>query len=117
MVLAVMFIVPVILLLCGLWLWLWPPKERNRFFGYRTRASMESRESWELAQRNCGRLWIVLGSVMLGVCVLLALLAPKQSRDPLFACVAACLESFFACATILPLEKKLKASREKGDAQ
>ena len=41
------------------------PKEINPYFGYRTKRSMRNQETWQYAHKHCGRLWFVIGLIML----------------------------------------------------
>ncbi len=53
-------LIPAIMLLFG-WLLAAPSNtvgKPNHFFGYRTKASMRSQQTWEFANRYCGRLWM-----------------------------------------------------------
>jgi len=57
------------------------PKEINDFFGYRTARSMRNRETWVFAHHYCGRLWRVLGWVLLGTSLIVMILVYGQSID------------------------------------
>lgn len=37
------------------------PKKINYFFGFRTRRSMASREAWDFAHHQLGKLWVPVG--------------------------------------------------------
>ena len=41
------------------------PKEINPYFGYRTKRSMRNQKTWQYAHKHCGRLWFVIGLIML----------------------------------------------------
>lgn len=51
-----------------------PPKKINWFVGYRTRKSMKNEKVWEKANRYCGKLWIIIGLMMVIVAVILNVL-------------------------------------------
>jgi len=44
-----------------------PPKKRNVIFGYRTRMSQKSDETWRFAHIYCGKIWQIMGLWMLPV--------------------------------------------------
>lgn len=67
----VIYIIPILIILIGILMYKRPPKEVNWFIGYRTRKSMKNEKVWEKANRCCGKLWIVIGSVMIFVAILL----------------------------------------------
>ena len=58
-------ITPLIMILGGLHMRKGGPKKINMFFGYRTRMSMKSEETWRFAHICCGNLWFFYGSVLL----------------------------------------------------
>lgn len=62
---AVSLIVPLTMVGFGAYFMKRAPKEINVFFGYRTRRSMKSRETWEFAHKYCGRLWFYFGLCMI----------------------------------------------------
>ena len=58
-------LMPVTLLLFGLYFRNKAPKNINIVFGYRTSRSMKNMDTWEFAHRYCGRIWCILGLVIL----------------------------------------------------
>lgn len=58
-------LIPVILIACGIMMWTHYPKKINRIYGYRTTRSMKNMDTWEFAHRYCGRIWCILGLVIL----------------------------------------------------
>ncbi len=57
-----------IIFLSGLILRIFPPKNRNWFYGYRSRKSMRSQDSWVSANQYAANLFIYFGlaSIVLG---------------------------------------------------
>lgn len=53
------------MLICGFFLYKYPPKDINWFIGYRTTMSRKNKDTWEFAQDYCGRLWLKLGLMLL----------------------------------------------------
>jgi len=41
------------------------PKEINAVFGYRTPMSMKNKETWEFAHHYCGKVWLIMGYIIL----------------------------------------------------
>lgn len=61
-------LIPLCMLLFGRMMWKRPAKEVGRgWYGYRTALSMKNQETWEFAQKACGRLWWRAGWVLLVV--------------------------------------------------
>ena len=42
-----------------------PPKDINASFGYRTKRSMKSQDAWQYAHEHCGKIWYLIGLIML----------------------------------------------------
>ncbi len=106
-------IIPVFLILCGLWLTQKPPKEINRISGYRTKASMKNQESWDYAQKYCGKMWLGLGIVLLLVSGILVIFVPELKKKFGFNISCMLAQTVLSCLSILPIEKALK--ERKGD--
>ncbi len=62
-------------IIAGLALRFLPPKKRNAIYGYRSRRSFHSQESWDFAQRYSGVLAIKLGVISLAIGVTCCLLS------------------------------------------
>lgn len=103
-------IVPLIMIICGFFLWKFPPKTRNSFVGYRTGASMKNAESWDFAQKFCGKLWIWVGSFMLIATAVLFILLPDKSEDGLknVSLIVTAAQPVLMLLTIIPVEIALK---------
>ena len=56
-----------------------PPDKINRYYGYRTGLSMESRENWDFAHRHFGRCWKKIGLILLPISV--AVMLPVLGKD------------------------------------
>ena len=108
MLIVSFLIVPAIMTVCGLYLTVKPPKNRNRWFGYRTRASMRDQESWDFAQRYCGKLWLAAGVLMLLVSIVLLKIVPKLREDPILLTVGMLVQTLLLVLSILPIEKALR---------
>jgi uncharacterized membrane protein len=53
----------IITTLCGLILLIFPPKKRNAIYGFRSKRSFNSQESWDFANRYSAKLMIGLGLI------------------------------------------------------
>lgn len=54
----------ILLIVCLIW-FLWPPKEINSFFGYRTSGSKKSLRHWNFANKLSSRLFLLLSTILL----------------------------------------------------
>ncbi len=68
--LAMDLLIPLAMIVCGRRFARKPPEKINEAFGYRTIRSMRSAESWDFAHRYFGRLWFLVGLVLLPVSVI-----------------------------------------------
>lgn len=104
-------IAPVIMLLFGRRFIKNPPKERNGWYGYRTRRSGLSRETWDFAQRYMGEIWYKVGWTLLLFAVLgqlLTLLAPTMGSMCMWSMAPMTVEIIVMLAAIIPVERALK---------
>jgi uncharacterized membrane protein len=58
-------IVPVILIVAGLFTRIGLPRKVNWWVGYRTSMACKNQETWVFAHKHSGKLWIILGFVLL----------------------------------------------------
>lgn len=101
--------VPLISLITGIALWLKPP-ERNSFFGFRTKLSMSSDESWYAAQRYCGRLLTAVFSLLTVISAAVSAAAFGMDSDGKFIaiCVMTGVEVIALAAVNIAAERWLK---------
>lgn len=58
-------IIPIIMILYGRMMWKHYPKKINNYTGYRTKRSMKNADTWKFANEACGKLWWILGWIVL----------------------------------------------------
>lgn len=108
--LACNIIVPVIIIIAGWFMRKHPPKEINRIIGYRTKRSMQNNDTWKSAHSFCGKLWFIMGWVMLGVSA--AVLIPFINGTYLTIGIVVIISVAVQCASlvisVIPTEKALK---------
>lgn len=61
----VIFIIPFMILLIGYLMYKYPHKKINFLVGYRTFSSMKNKEMWDFAHEYCGKVWMILGLMMI----------------------------------------------------
>ena len=69
------FIIPIVIIIAGFFMYKYPPKKPNWFIGYRTRNSMKEQKTWEIANKYCGELFIKTGFITLIISLLLRFLS------------------------------------------
>lgn len=73
-------IIPITMIIIGRIYSISPPTEISSLCGYRTTRSMSSRQAWVYAHHLSGRIWSVLGIVLLIFVVILKINAPMSSE-------------------------------------
>lgn len=110
LMLACNIIVPVITIFTGWFMWKRPPKEINRIIGYRTKRSMYNNDTWKFAHNFCGKLWWIMGWIILGISV--AVLIPFIHSTYLTIGIAVLVSVVVQCLilvlSIIPTEIALK---------
>ena len=76
----VTLILPAIMEISGLLMMLHPPKTRNVLFGYRTRRSLLSQETWDFANYYGGTLYVYLGFYITAATLLTDLVLKLSKR-------------------------------------
>lgn len=107
-------LIPIIMIIAGNSMRLGKFKTINSIVGYRTRRSMQNQQTWDYAQRECGRLWMRWGSTMLVLTVIAMLLFMGEDTDHIgvVGSVITVLQMIPLFLSIVIVEKKL---REKFD--
>lgn len=110
----VTLILPAIMEISGLVMMLHPPKERNAFFGYRTRRSLLSKETWDFANYYCGTLYVYLGFYVAMAALLtdliIRIINPEKSVAAAAIIAVVLIQSFCFVFPIFFVEAKLKAN-------
>ncbi|WP_371815917.1 SdpI family protein [Flavobacterium sp. CS20] len=70
----ILCVLSVITLITGFWFYFNHPKKINIFYGYRTKSSMKSQKHWDFAHFYSGKLFILLGVILLISALLIYLL-------------------------------------------
>ncbi len=86
------------------------PKKINTIYGYRTARSMKNRETWEFAHHHSGRLWRVLGCVMLPLSVapLFFVIGKDEGTLSIMGLVILGIQVLALLGSIFPTELALK---------
>jgi len=110
--LIVNLLIPVIMVGIGSWFIKSPPKEINLIYGYRTFKSMVNRETWIFAHNYCGRLWRIIGLIMLIPSVIaMAFVIDKEiGVIGIFGGILCGVQLVFLIIPIIFTEKALKAN-------
>lgn len=107
-------LIPIIMIIAGNSMRLGKFKTINYIVGYRTRRSMKNQQTWDYAQRECGRLWMRWGVLMLvpTAVIMLLLLGKEVPTIGTVGGIVTVLQMIPLFLSIVIVEKKL---REKFD--
>lgn len=108
--LAVSLVIPLTMIIFGRHFMHSPPKEINGSYGYRTSMSMKSRETWDFAHRYFGRLWFILGLMLLplSAAAMLFLLGESVKAIGNSSLIIMAFQLLFLVVPIFPTERALK---------
>lgn len=108
--LAVSLVIPLTMIIFGRHFMHSPPKEINGSYGYRTSMSMKSRETWDFAHRYFGRLWFILGLMLLplSAAAMLFLLGESVKAIGNSSLIIMGVQLLFLIIPIFPTERALK---------
>ncbi len=88
------------------------PEEINSLFGYRTTRSMQTWDTWTFAHAYIGKLWTMMGLIMIPVSAGLFAILIKKSEDTMsvFGLIIMLLQTVPVIVSIIMTEKSLKAN-------
>ncbi|MCI9504503.1 MAG: SdpI family protein [Clostridia bacterium] len=110
LMLACNIIVPFITIFTGWFMWKRPPKEINRIIGYRTKRSMYNNDTWKFAHNFCGKLWWIMGWIILGisVAVLIPFIHSTDLTIGIAVLVSVAVQCLILVLSMIPTEIALK---------
>ena len=114
-ILFMVLIFPAIMIGFGKYFLKKAPSEINYIFGYRTAMSMKNEQTWEFAHKYCGRLWLIIGLILLPLAILVMLLVIGKSKDTIGTVgeVLCIVQLIPLVASIIPTEIALKKNFDK----
>lgn len=103
-------LIPLIMVFSGYMMYKHPPKDINGLIGYRTERSRKNKDTWKFAHDYCGRLWLMVGFVLLIPTIIAQIPFAKSSDDVvgLITIVIETVQVLTLIGSILPVEKALK---------
>ena len=100
-------IIPVIMTGFGWYFLKGRPKEINHIVGYRTKLSMRNQDTWRFAHQYCGKLWFVLGLILLILTPLIMVLGLKLDNNIDYGGIICTVQVILLVGTIIPTERAL----------
>lgn len=107
-------LIPLVMIIIGAVFIKRPPKKINGIYGYRTRMSRKSQETWDFAHLFSGRIFFRMGIVMIVPSVIVMLLVHGRSEDTV-GFVGGILELAQCVFLVLPIPFTERALRENFD--
>jgi len=91
------------------------PRHINGVFGYRTPRSTKNLDTWIFAHNHCGRLWRVIGWVMLPLSAAAMLFVINKDADfvGLFVGILALAQCLVMVLSVIPTEIALRRNFDK----
>ncbi len=107
--LLVILIMPLMMVGFGLLLMKNPPKKINSYYGYRTRRSVRSQQTWDFAHYYFGKLWLVCGLVSLPISLvpLCLVLGKSEQVISVAGLIVLGIQTLLLLVTILLTERAL----------
>lgn len=108
-------LIPAILLIGGWLLYYRTPKTINLIYGYRTGLSMKNQDTWNFANKMCGRVWLCWGGPLFALSLLVQLFFIYASEDA-FVIMTLVLEGIqlvVIFASIYVVQKAMKQTFDK----
>ena len=91
-----------------------PPKDINSIYGYRTSMAMKNMDSWKFAHRYFGKLWFVIGIIILPVSIIPMFFFIKQSTD-VVGIAGTIIEFIQIVVLLIPIYSTEKALKKEFD--
>ena len=108
-------LIPVTMLVFGIYFIKNVPKEINMTFGYRTEMSMKNKDTWIFAHNYCGKLWLVIGCITLILSIIAMFFAIGKEIEyiSIFGLIVCGIQLVFLILSIIPTEIALKRHFDK----
>lgn len=106
-ILVMNLIIPVIMTGFGWYFLKGKPENINHIVGYRTKLSMRNQDTWRFAHQYCGKLWFVLGLILLILTPLIMVLGLKLDNNIDYGGIICTVQVILLVGTIIPTERAL----------
>lgn len=110
-ILVIVLLIPILMLVFGQHFYKnGAPKNINTLFGYRTQRSTKTWDSWTYAHKELGKLWRLIGLILIPVSAGIFALTIKMDVDgiSIYAILIQALQIVAIVVSIILIEKKLK---------
>lgn len=108
-------LIPIALIIFGRHFKKGGPKVINMVYGYRTTMSMKNTDTWMFAHKHCGRLWWLVGWIMLvlSICAMLLVMAIDLEASGTFGSIVNGMQCAILIASLFPTQIALNKNFDK----
>lgn len=106
-ILVMNLMIPVIMTGFGWYFLKGKPEKINHIVGYRTKLSMRNQATWRFAHHYCGKLWFILGLILLILTPLIMVLGLKLDNNIDYGGIICTVQVILLVGTIIPTERAL----------
>lgn len=101
---------PLMMIIAGYFMYKHSPKDINGIIGYRTKLSMKNQETWDFAQKFCGKLWLKIGGIMFLLSIILQIPFKESNQNIIFRFIVifTMIQIIILMTSIFMVEKALK---------
>ena len=91
------------------------PKNINPLFGYRTKMSMKNKDTWEFAHKHIGKVWFIVGLIILPLSVIPMFFVIGSSIDDtgIVGTITVMIQLAIMVASSIPTNRALKKTFHK----
>lgn len=103
-------IIPILMIIGGRIMWKHPPKKINGLIGYRTSRSMKNMDTWIFAHNYCGKLWWIIGWIILILSIIIHIpfFATSVNVIGIVGGILVTAQVIILICSIIPTERALK---------
>ncbi|MGN0339108.1 MAG: SdpI family protein [Lachnospira sp.] len=111
---CVVLMIPFLMILFGYIFMNNPPKDINSIYGYRTSISKKNMDTWNFAHHYFGKLWFVIGIIILPVSIIPMLFFINKSTD-VVGIAGTIIEFIQIVVLLIPIYSTEKALKKEFD--
>ena len=109
-------LLPLVLLVAGLFTRIGLPRKVNWFVGYRTPMACKNQDTWAFAHKYWGKLMIIFGIIILALCIIIVILNKRgvfEPEDGYILGASAIITTVLVFISMIPTEIALRKEFDK----
>ena len=102
--------IPIVMIIAGVTMLKKCPDKINSFYGYRTTRSMKNMDTWQFAHKYCGKLWWIIGVILLipSALIMLPFIGSSENVIGTVGTIVPLIQCAILIISIFPVERALK---------